>query len=58
MDCPKPEFRYNEESGWQEKVPWTDEECILICLYNCRYLAGLDRDQVDRLIRERGGTVH
>ena len=57
MSCPTPQFEINEESGWSERVPWTDEECILICLYNCRELAGLDKKQVERLIKERGGTV-
>ena len=57
MSCPTPQFEISEKSGWSERVPWTDEECILFCLYNCRELAGLDKKQVERLIKERGGTV-
>ncbi len=34
-------------------MPWTDEECVLICLDNCRNLAGLNKKQVERLIQER-----
>ncbi len=52
-----PKFEYNEKTGWKERVPWTDEECILICLHNCRYLAGLDKRQVERLIKQYGGEV-
>ena len=51
----KPQFISGEESGtgWSEKVPWTDDECILIALDNCRNLAGLDKTQVERIIKER-----
>ena len=41
------------KNGFQKQVPWTDEECILICLDNCRNLAGLDKNQVERIIKER-----
>jgi hypothetical protein len=41
------------KNGFQQQVPWTDEECILICLDNCRNLAGLDKNQVERIIKER-----
>ena len=36
----KPKFYYpdGDEKGFQKQVPWTDEECILICLDNCRYI--------------------
>ncbi len=51
----KPKFYYpdGDEKGFQKQVPWTDEECILICLDNCRNLAGLDKNQVERIIKER-----
>ena len=42
-----------DEKGFQKQVPWTDEECLLICLDNCRATAGLDKKQVERLIEER-----
>ncbi len=41
------------KNGFQKTVPWTDEECILICLDNCRNLCGLDKTQVERIIKER-----
>ena len=51
----KPEFYYpdGDKKGFQKQVPWTDEECILICLDNCRNLAGLNKNQVERIIKER-----
>ena len=51
----KIEFYYpdGDESKFQKQVPWTDEECVLICLDNCRNLAGLNKKQVERLIQER-----
>ena len=51
----KIEFYYpdGDESKFQKQVPWTDEECLLICLDNCRNMAGLDKKQVERLIEER-----
>ena len=42
-----------DEKGFQKQVPWTDDECILICLDNCRMLCGLDKNQVERIIKER-----
>ena len=50
-----PKFISGEESGtgWSQRVPWTDEETILICLDNCVNLAGLDKNQVERIIKER-----
>ena len=41
------------KNGFQKQVPWTDDECILISLDNCRNLAGLDKNQVERIIKER-----
>ena len=51
----EPKFRTAEETGtgWSEKVPWTDEETILLSLDNCINLAGLDKNQVERIIKER-----
>ena len=42
-----------DDKGFQKQVPWTDDECILICLDNCRNLCGLDKKQVERSIKER-----
>ena len=51
----KIQFYYPEgdDKRFQKQVPWTDDEFILICLDNCRNLAGMDRKQVERLIKER-----
>ena len=51
----KIEFYYpdGDEKRFQKQVPWTDEECVLICLDNCRNMAGLNKKQVERLIHER-----
>ncbi len=51
----KPMFRDGDETGtgWSERIPWTDDECILIALDNCRNMCGLDKRQVERLIKER-----
>ena len=57
MSTLKPQFRYNEDTGWSEKIPWTDDECILICRENCINLAGLDKKQVERLAKQYGGKV-
>ena len=39
--------------GFQKQVPWTDDECILIAFDNSRNLCGLDKNQVERIIKER-----
>ena len=51
----EPKFYYPDgnKMGFQKRVPWTDDECILISLDNCRNLCGLDKKQVERLINER-----
>jgi len=51
----KIQFYYPEgdDKRFQKQVPWTDDECVLICLDNCRNLAGMDRKQVERLIKGR-----
>ena len=38
--------------GWPKKPPISDRECIYKCLHNCVNLAGLDRKQVERLMKE------
>ena len=51
----KPQFYYPDEDKktFQKKGPGTDDECILIALDNCRNLCGLDKKQVERIIKER-----
>ncbi len=51
----EPKFRTADETdtGWSERVPWTDEETILLCLENCINLAGQDKNQIERIIKER-----
>ena len=51
----KIQFEYPEgdDKKFQKQVPWTDDECVLICLDNCRNMAGMDKKQVERLIQER-----
>ena len=51
----KIQFEYpdGDESQFQKQVPWTDDECVLICLDNCRNMAGMNKKQVERLIQER-----
>ena len=34
------------------KPPISDRECIYKCLVNCEQLAGLDRKQVQRLMKQ------
>ena len=41
-----------EADQWTEKPPISDRECIYKCLDNCEQLAGLDRKQVQRLMKE------
>jgi hypothetical protein len=47
------EYPEGDETKFQKQVPWTDDECVLICLDNCRNMAGMDKKQVERLIQER-----
>ena len=51
----KIQFYYPEgdDKKFQKQVPWTDDECVLICLDNCRNMAGMNKKQVERLIQER-----
>jgi len=46
-----------DKHGFTIKPPISDEECILKCLENCVNLCGLDRKQVQRLVKEYGGKV-
>ena len=41
-----------DEQGWPIDPPITDRECIYKCLCNCEQLAGLDRKQVQRLMKQ------
>ena len=41
-----------DHQGWPKKPPISDRECIYKCLDNCEQLAGLDRKQVQRLMKE------
>jgi hypothetical protein len=38
--------------GFTTREPISDRECIYKCLQNCVNLAGLDKKQVERLIKE------
>jgi len=38
--------------GFSTRPPISDRECIYRCLENCEVLAGLDRKQVQRLMKE------
>ena len=51
----KIQFYYPEgdDKQFQKQVPWTDDECVLICLDYCRNMAGMNKKQVERLIQER-----
>tara|TARA_B100001250_G_scaffold378884_1_gene369066 strand:- start:599 stop:862 length:264 start_codon:yes stop_codon:yes gene_type:complete len=44
--------KYYDEQGWEIKAPISDRECIYKCLSNCEQLAGLDRKQVQRLMKQ------
>jgi len=41
-----------DHNGWPKKPPISDRECIYKCLENCEQLAGLERKQVQRLMKE------
>ncbi len=49
----EPKFYYpkGKENGFQERVPWTDKQCIILCLENCINMAGQDKNQVERIIK-------
>ena len=44
--------KYYDDQGWEISAPISDRECIYKCLVNCEQLAGLDRKQVQRLMKE------
>ena len=44
--------KYYDEQGWEIAPPMSDRECIFRCLENCEHLAGLDRKQVARLMKD------
>ncbi len=39
-------------TGFTKRKPISDRECIYKCLHNCEQMAGLDRQQVQRLIKQ------
>ena len=41
-----------DAQGWPKKPPISDRECIYKSISNCEQLAGLDRKQVQRLMKE------
>ena len=41
---------YFDKDGWSQRLPISDEECLLICLNNAPQ--GTDQKQVARLIRQ------
>jgi hypothetical protein len=43
---------YLDEHGWPKTPPISDRECIYKCLQNCEQLSGLDKQQVQRLMKE------
>ena len=51
MSLFEPKFRSTKD-GWSERVPWTDRECIILCLENCINMAGQDKNQVERIIKQ------
>ena len=44
--------KYYDEQGWEIRPPMSDRECIYRCLENCESLAGLDKKQVQRLMKD------
>lgn len=38
--------------GFSKRAEISDRECIYKCLHNCVNLAGLDKNQVERLLKE------
>ena len=44
--------KYFDKDGWEISPPISGRECIYKCLDNCEQLAGLDRKQVQRLMKE------
>ena len=44
--------KYYDEQGWEISPPISDRECIYKCLENCEDLSGLEKKQVQRLMKE------
>ena len=44
--------KYYDKDGWEISPPISDRECIYRCLENCEDLAGLDKKQVQRLMKD------
>ena len=44
--------KYYDDQGWEISPPISDRECIYRCLENCEMLAGLDKKQVQRLMKD------
>ena len=44
--------KYYDDQGWEISAPIPDRECIYKCLENCEQLSGLDKKQVQRLMKE------
>ena len=44
--------KYYNEQGWEISPPMSDRECIYRCLENCEVMAGLNRKQVQRLMKD------
>ena len=41
-----------DEHGFTKRKSISDRECIYRCLHNCINLAGLDKNQVERLVKQ------
>ena len=41
-----------DDQGWPKSPPISDRKCIYLCLSNCEQLAGLDKKQVSRLMKQ------
>ena len=44
--------KYYDKDGWEISAPISDRECIYRSLENCQDLAGLDKKQVQRLMKD------
>ena len=44
--------KYYDDQGWEISPPISDRECIYRCLENCESPAGLDKKQVQRLMKD------
>ncbi len=43
---------YIDNDGWSQRLPISDTECILKCLYNNLGMSGMNKKQIERLIKE------